>query len=158
MRKLSLLVASFLLLMFFAVDSFAYDKEMAKRFDALFSQFTPEMVAKRPCEVDGKGLFEMIKKKEPFVILDIRTPQEMQMVGITYKDTIRIPMHELFKEANLNKLPKDKKIVVVCHTGTRAVAATMALMATGFQNVVYFKGGISALATEAGRNIVGNLW
>ncbi len=147
-----------LILAFFSVDAYAYDKEMAKRFDGMFSQFTPEMVAKRPCEVDGKGLFEMIKKKEPFVLLDIRTPQEMEIVGITYKNTIRIPMHELFKEENLNKLPKDKKIVVVCHTGTRAVAAAMALMATGFQNTIYFKGGISSLATEAGRNVVGTLW
>ncbi|MFQ3573865.1 MAG: rhodanese-like domain-containing protein [Thermodesulfovibrionales bacterium] len=152
------LVALALTLALFNVDVHAYDKEMAKKFNGMFSQFTPEMVAKRPCEVDGKGFFEMIKKKEPFVILDIRTPQEMEIVGITYKDTIRIPMHDLFKEENLNKLPKDKKIIVVCHTGTRAVAAAMALMATGFQNTIYFKGGISSLATESGRNVVGTLW
>ncbi len=158
MRRFGLVFTISLLVTFFTVNGFAYDKEMAKKFDTLFSQFTPEMVAKRPCEIDSKGLFEMIKNKESFVILDIRTPQEMQMVGITYENTIRIPMNELFKEENLNKLPNDKKIVVVCHTGTRAVAATMALMASGFQNVVYLKGGIAALATEAGRNVVGTLW
>gem|GEM_PF-6281350 len=33
----------------------------------------------------------MIKKKEPFVILDVRTPQEMAIVGITWKDKLEIP-------------------------------------------------------------------
>lgn len=138
--------------------SYGFDREMAKRFDSMFSQLTPEMIAKRPCEVNAKQLFEMIKAKEDFLILDIRTPQEMEIVGITYKNNMKIPMHELFKEDNLKKLPKNKKIIVVCHTGTRAAAATMALMATGFENAFMFKGGISELATEAGRSVIGMLW
>jgi rhodanese-related sulfurtransferase len=138
--------------------SFAFDQQLATRFDSMFSQLTPEMIAKKPCEVNSKQLFEMIKAKENFVILDIRTPQEMSVVGITYKDTLKIPMHELFKEDNLKKLPTDKKIVVICHTGTRAAAATMALRAVGFMNAFMFKGGIAELATEAGRSVVGILW
>lgn len=148
-----------LLIIFFTVSlSFGYDKQLASKFDSMFSQLTPEMITKRPCEVNSKQLFDMIKAKENFVILDIRTPQEMSIVGITYKDTLKIPMHELFKEDNLKKLPTDKKIIVVCHTGTRAAAATMALRAVGFMNAFMFKGGIAELATEAGRSVVGILW
>lgn len=153
MRKYFLI--SGLLTAIFVANTYAYDAEMAKKFNELFSQFTPEVVAKRPCEIDAKKLLEMIKKNEPFVILDVRTPQEMDIVGINYKNTIRIPMHELFKEENLKKLPKDKKIIVVCHTGTRSIAVALALMATGFNNVFYLKGGIASLAMEAGRNVVG---
>jgi rhodanese-related sulfurtransferase len=138
--------------------SYGFDKQMAARFDSMFSQLTLEMIAKRPCEVNAKQLFEMIKAKEDFLILDIRTPQEMEMVGITYKNSMKIPMHELFKEDNLKKLLKDKKIIIVCHTGTRAAAATIALRVTGFENAFMFKGGISELATESGRSVIGILW
>lgn len=91
-------------------------------------------------------------------MLDIRTPQEMEVVGITLKNTLKIPMHELFNEVNLKKIPKDKKLIVVCHTGTRAAAATMALRAVGFMNAFMFKGGIIELSAEAGRSVVGVLW
>jgi len=64
----------------------------------------------------------MIKKKEDFVILDVRTPQEQSIVGSTWKNTLNIPMHEVFKPENLSKIPKDKKVVVVCHSGERAWA------------------------------------
>lgn len=156
MKKVFFAVLSVFL--FLSTNSFGFDVELAKRFDGMFSQLTPEMIAKRPCEVNGKQLFEMIKKNEDFVVLDIRTPQEMEVVGINLKNTIRIPMHELFNEANLKKLPKDKKLVVICHTGTRAAAATMALRAVGFTNAFMFKGGIIELSAEAGRSVVGILW
>lgn len=143
---------------FLATNAYSFDKEMAKKFDMMFSQLTPEMIAKRPCEVNAKQLFELIKKKEDFIILDIRTPQEMEIVGVTYKNTLKIPMHELFKEENLAKLPNDKKVIVLCHTGTRAAAATMALRAAGFTNAFMFKGGLIELSAEAGRSVVGVLW
>lgn len=139
-------------------NAFAFDKETAKKFDAMFSQMTPEVIAKKPCEIDSKQLFDMIKKKEDFVVLDIRTPQEMDIIGITLKNTIRIPMHELFKEANLKKLPSDKKIIVICHTGTRSVAVTTALRSIGLTNAYTYKGGTIELATASGRSIVGALW
>jgi rhodanese-related sulfurtransferase len=152
MKKVLAFVGGVLLLV---NTAFAYDAELAKRFNVMFSQMTPEVIKQRPCEVDSKRLFEMIKNKEPFVFLDIRTPEEMSITGITWKDTLRIPMHELFKEENLKKLPKDKKIVVVCHTGTRAAAAALALRAVGFMNAYIYKGGIAELARDVGRNVIG---
>jgi rhodanese-related sulfurtransferase len=158
MKKVMVLTLTVVLVFSFISSSYGFDKQLALKFDSMFSQLTPEMIAKRPCEVNAKQLFEMIKAKEDFIILDIRTPQEMEIVGITYKNNIKIPMHELFKEENLKKLSTDKKIVVVCHTGTRAAAATMALRAVGFMNAFMFKGGIAELAMESGRSVVGILW
>lgn len=154
--KQVLLIAGALLVI--AVHAFAYDTDTAKQFDAMFSQMTPEAIAKRPCEVNAKQLFEMLKKKEDFVVLDVRTPQEMDVIGITLKNTLRIPLHELFRAESLKKLPADKKIIVICHTGTRSVAATTALRAAGFVNAYTFKGGTIELAAESGRSIVGSLW
>jgi len=156
MKKLLILTILFV----FSITSFSFalDKQLASKFNAMFSQFTPEMIAKRPCEVNAKQLFEMIKAKDKFVILDIRTPQEMEIVGVAYKNSVKIPMNELFKDENLAKLPKDGKIIVLCHTGARAIAATMALRAIGFENAFMFKGGIAELASESGRSVVGILW
>jgi len=150
--KRGLLVASALL--GFVAVGFSYDAELAKKMDAMFSQMTPEVLKQRPCQIDSNQLFEMIKKKEDFVILDVRTPQEQSITGITWKNTLNIPMHEVFKPENLNKLPKDKKIVVVCHTGDRAAAVVTGLRAVGFNNAYQFKGGIKEIADKVGRNAV----
>ncbi len=138
----------------FVGASFSYDAELAQKMDALFSQLSPEVIKQRPCQIDSNQLFEMIRKKEDFVILDIRTPQEQSIVGSTWKNTLNIPMHEVFKPENLNKLPKDKKIVVICHSGDRAAAVVTGLRAVGFNNAYQFKGGIKELADRVGRNAV----
>lgn len=148
MKKFTLIILSLLVL---ATSALAYDKELAKKFDAMFSQMTPEVLTLRPCQISTKDILEMIKKKEEFVILDIRTPAETQLVAPVWKGTLIIPMHELFKPENLAKLPKDKKIAVICHTGDRAAAATIALRAIGFNNAFQFRGGIAEFAREVGR-------
>jgi len=150
--KRGLLVAGALL--GFVAVGFSYDAELAKRLNAMFSQMTPEVLKQRPCQIDANQLFEMIKKKEDFVILDVRTPQEQSITGITWKNTLNIPMHEVFKPENLNKLPKDKKIVVMCHSGDRAAAVVTGLRAIGFNNAYQFRGGIKELADKVGRNVI----
>jgi rhodanese-related sulfurtransferase len=150
--KRGLLVAGALL--GFVAVGFSYDAELAKKMDAMFSQMTPEVLKQKPCQIDSNQLFEMIKKKEDFVILDVRTPQEQSITGITWKNTLNIPMHEVFKPENLNKLPKDKKIVVICHSGDRAAAVVTGLRAVGFNNAYQFKGGIKELADKVGRNVI----
>ena len=136
-----------------ATVGFSYDAELAKKFDELFSKMTPEELKKRPTQVTVDQLFEMIKKKEDFVILDVRTPQEQSITGVTWKNTLNIPMHQLFKAENLNKLPKDKKIVVVCHTGDRAAEVVTALRTLGF-GAYQLKGGIKELTEKVGRNVI----
>ena len=147
MKKVLAFVGGVLLLV---NTAFAYDAELAKKLDATFSQLTPEALQHLPVLIDSKKFFEMLKNKEPFVFLDIRTPEEMSITGITWKNTLRIPMHELFKEENLKKLPKDKKIIVICHSGARAAAATLALRAVGFKNAYFYKGGLPELAKDTG--------
>ncbi len=150
--KKGLLVAGALL--GFVAVGFSYDAELAKKMDAMFSQMTPEVLKQKPCQIDANQLFEMIKKKDDFVILDVRTPQEQSITGITWKNTLNIPVHEVFKPENLNKLPKDKKIVVVCHSGDRAAAVVTGLRAVGFNNAYQFKGGIKELADKVARNVI----
>jgi len=63
-------------------------------------------------------------------------------------------MHKVFKPENLSKIPKDKKVVVVCHTGDRAASVVTGLRVAGFNNAYHFKGGIKEIADKVGRNMV----
>jgi len=47
--------------------AFSYDKELAKRFNAMFSQMTPEVLKQRPCQITTQQLLQMIQKGEDFI-------------------------------------------------------------------------------------------
>ncbi len=141
-KGIALAISIFMLLGF----SFSINWEEAKGYEKFFSNFTQQNLAKAPCRVTPKKILEWIKKGEEVILLDIRTPAEASIVGLTYKNSMHIPMSELFKKENLERIPKDKKVVVVCHSGTRAVIATAFLRKLGFNNVYALKGGITGLA------------
>ena len=56
------------------------------------------------------------------------------------------PIEHLFEAKNLDRLPKDELLVVVCYSGTRAIAAVTSLKMLGFTNTRVMKGGIVGLA------------
>ena len=88
----------------------------------------------------------MMREKKKFTFLDIRTPGELAVVGVKAPNTLEIPVEHLFEEKNLNRLPKDELLVVVCYSGTRAIAAVISLKMLGFTNTRVMKGGIVGLA------------
>ncbi|MCK5686441.1 rhodanese-like domain-containing protein [bacterium] len=51
-----------------------------------------------------------------------------------------------FTKQNLSKIPKDKKIIVICAYGGRSVAISISLRHIGFKNIYMLKGGIVELA------------
>lgn len=140
------LIGVFLVFSLFLPAAWSYDKDLAAKHLAFFSHCTRENLKKSNFNVTPKMVLEWIRDGEPVVFLDVRTRAEQSVVGITYKNTLHIPISELFKPENLKKLPTDKKIVVVCYTGLRAALATMALREIGFKNAYRLKGGIVGLA------------
>ncbi len=129
------------------------DRELLKKVQAIFSEFTPQKLTRNPCIVEAEQVVRMIKEKQSFVILDIRTPLEQEFIAPRLKDTLYIPMHELFKEENLEKLPKDKTIIVLCHTDRRATAVVIALRLLGFGYTFVLKDGVKGLAERIGKDI-----
>ena len=57
-------------------------------------------------------------------------------------------MNALFRKENLDRLPKEGKIVVICHSGNRAAGAAALLKAVGFKDVQYINGGLISLVTN----------
>jgi rhodanese-related sulfurtransferase len=90
----------------------------------------------------------MMAKKEPLVLLDVRTSAEQKLVAFADAAAVQAPLDRLFVKENLDTLPTDKPIVVVCHTGARAAAAAILLRSIGFENAKFLKGGMVDLVTK----------
>ena len=68
-------------------------------------------------------------------MLDVRTPGETEVFGATLPGSLAIPLNELFNKENLDRIPTDKTVVILCKSGTRAGTAGTALRHIGFSNV-----------------------
>lgn len=141
---LSLLLASNLLAK--EAPILPYSVEKAAIFEGFYKNFTQEACAKGALFVSAEDAMKMISEKKDVLFLDIRTPGEVSVVSLRLDNSLEIPIEVLFKKENLDKLPTDKKIVIVCYSGTRAGMAATGLMMSGIKNVLVLKGGIKALA------------
>jgi len=134
----------------FAGPAWSYDSAMAESYAELFAPVKGAGAGKALHLMKPDAFVNKVKEKKPLVVLDIRTPAETSIYSTTLPGTLVIPVNELFTEANLARIPTDKSVVVLCKSGTRAVAAGTALRHIGFDNVYVLKGGFKALAGYMG--------
>lgn len=73
-------------------------------------------------------------------ILDVREPNEWEQVHIP--GATLIPLGTL--QARANEVPKDKQVVVICHSGNRSKVGRDTLKKAGFTNVTSVNGGMNA--------------
>ena len=126
-------------------QSYAYDIEKANNYQQLFRNCVDKNIPKALFLITAKELVEKVRSKEDILILDVRTPAEGSIIGINYKNTLFVPMNKVFNKETLEKLPKDKEIIVLCRKGLRSSLITMALRDIGFDNVFSLKGGMISL-------------
>lgn len=128
----------------------AYDATAAEGFAAMFSSVQGPKAGKYLHAVKADQFVEAVRAGKPYVTVDIRTPGETMFVTANTPGHLAIPLSELFKPGQLARLPKDKPIVVLCKTGTRATAAMTGLRYIGFDNTWVLKGGLEALTAYVG--------
>jgi rhodanese-related sulfurtransferase len=75
-------------------------------------------------------------------ILDVREPWETSICAI--EGSILIPLSTL--PSNLERLPQDIPLAVVCHHGMRSLQAVLWLRRQGFENAINLQGGVDAWA------------
>jgi len=68
--------------------------------------------------------------KNGAIIVDVRTPQEFKAKHV--KGAINLPVEEIMK-GHLQKLPKNKEVVVYCRTGSRSSASAKILKEKGWK-------------------------
>jgi monothiol glutaredoxin len=99
-------------------------------------------------EMSVQELKALLDAKEDFEFIDVRTPNEFE--------TARIAAAVLLDEAEyqrLSELPKETKIVFICHHGPRGVNAAEQFLSQGFTNVHNVTGGLDAWSAEIDESV-----
>ena len=94
-------------------------------------------------EITAAELKRIMDAKEEFQLIDVREEYETDIASIGGE---LIPMGDVMD--NLDKISKDKKVVVYCRSGNRSGVITQALEAQGYKNIYNLKGGILSWADE----------
>jgi len=101
--------------------------------------------------VDVKTVKKWMAGNKKFEILDVREPAEFLAGHIDYIETIHVPRGVLYGAVKKGKIKPNKKYVVVCRTGHRALLATATLIKWyKFKNIYVLKGGIKAWIQDGG--------
>lgn len=144
MKQKLLILASSMLITVTSLS--AYDVELAKKFDGFYEKMTFEPLSKSHLLLKSDAFVEEVRKDPSIVVIDVRTPQEQAFVKLGYANTLEMPLEELFEARNLDRIPSDKRLVVVCHSGTRAIPSALNLKMLGFKNVQVLENGIVGMA------------
>jgi NADPH-dependent 2,4-dienoyl-CoA reductase/sulfur reductase-like enzyme/rhodanese-related sulfurtransferase len=94
------------------------------------------IVGIKPAEVKEK-----LDKKEDFVLLDVRSRPEWESTRIEAPQALLLPQPKLSDD--MDKLSKDKEIVVMCRRGSRAYQACCSLKGAGFKDVKFMEGSLT---------------
>ena len=94
--------------------------------------------------ISPKQAKELMDKGKDVFVLDVRTEEEFKEVHI--KDAHLIPIKEL--EQNIDKIPKDKKVVVHCAACKRSARACETLKDKGLKELYNVEGGINKWQAE----------
>lgn len=79
--------------------------------------------------------------KNGALLVDVREKDEVEKLAYDVPGIINIPLSEF--EERFNEIPIDKKIVLVCKSGSRSLMAAGFLVNHGYTKVVNMKHGIA---------------
>ncbi len=90
----------------------------------------------------------LILAGEEFELIDVRSPEERELAVIEGSRLL-----DRNTEAELEKLPADRRVIFYCHMGQRSQVAAQEFASRGHTNVCNLMGGIDAWATEIDRQV-----
>ncbi|MEX2053365.1 MAG: rhodanese-like domain-containing protein [Candidatus Paceibacterota bacterium] len=91
----------------------------------------------------AQELKEKLQKGEDVRIFDVREKEEYDSQEDKMEGAENMPMGKVFEEASKGNLPKDKRILAVCKSGTRCEIVAKELQKKGY-DIDYLEGGIKA--------------
>lgn len=95
-------------------------------------------VSSLPAEISVNEAYQ--KYSQGVFVLDVRRQDEWDAYHVA--NTTRIALEEL--SSRLSELPRDREIVVICHSGNRSGQARDILLGAGFTQVTSMAGGLIA--------------
>ena len=88
-------------------------------------------------EISVDELNDMIQGQEDFQLIDVREPFEYEAANI---GGVLIPLQTV--PQHMDKISKDKPVVIMCRSGKRSANAIAFLEEQGFNNLSNLEGGI----------------
>ena len=85
--------------------------------------------------------FAVLMQKE-YVLVDVRTPEEYANGALP--SAINISVTSLNFPIAINRLDKEKPVLIYCKSGTRSARAAIAMKALGFEQIYELDGGYLA--------------
>ncbi|MGE7270160.1 rhodanese-like domain-containing protein [Brevibacillus panacihumi] len=89
--------------------------------------------------VNPAELTQMMNDQEDMTIVDLREPKLFEEGRVP--NAINIPFAEI--KTRYMDIPRDKKVVFVCHTGRMGTESGSLLLEKGYQNVYNLNGGMA---------------
>ncbi|HEX3749631.1 MAG TPA: adenylyltransferase/sulfurtransferase MoeZ [Streptosporangiaceae bacterium] len=96
--------------------------------------------------ITAKDLKNMMDNGENIFVVDVREPNEYEIVSIP--GATLIPKGEFLSGAALEKLPQDQRIVLHCKSGARSAEALAIVKDAGFSDAVHVGGGVLAWVNQ----------
>ncbi|MBI3583820.1 MAG: rhodanese-like domain-containing protein [Nitrospinae bacterium] len=108
----------------------------------LFIVCTYAIAYAQPVNIPAQEAKKMIDSKDYGLILDVRTMEEYTGELGHIDGAVLIPVQELKDRMKEIEKFKDKKVIVVCHSGVRSRKASDLLMQSGFKKVFNIADGM----------------
>jgi adenylyltransferase/sulfurtransferase len=99
-------------------------------------------------EISVKDLKNMMDNEEDFQLIDVREQNEYDFTNIGGE---LIPLGTI--PDNINKISRNKKVIMQCRSGKRSADAIVFLQQHGFENLYNLSGGILAWSDEIDSSI-----
>ena len=143
-----------ILVLVLAVPAYAFVSEVSEDTTAKLSDILMKAPAANHWQVKADEVYGWMQaKKTDFVIVDVR-PDPPGQKGGRLPGAIYIPYSEILKAENLKKLPKDKKLILVCVTGQTQNLPMLALRSLGYDAYTMSFGHTSWIPGYLGANIM----
>jgi rhodanese-related sulfurtransferase len=97
-----------------------------------------------PLEIDAAELARLRSGPRAYALLDVREPWELAICG--FPEALHVPLGAL--AGRERELPRDRPLVVFCHSGHRSLLATQYLRRLGLSEAVNLRGGVETYALE----------
>jgi molybdopterin/thiamine biosynthesis adenylyltransferase/rhodanese-related sulfurtransferase len=93
-------------------------------------------------EITAKELKNKIANAEEFLLIDVREPEEFEQSRIP--GSVLMPVAGFINASAFKLLPRDKEIILHCHSGIRSATCLALIQKAGFTNSRHLGGGIVA--------------
>lgn len=103
--------------------------------------FLPLVLIQHFSTLQNVDTFKVTMQNE-YVIVDVRTPEEFANGALP--EAINISVTSLDFPFEINKLDKEKPVMIYCKAGSRSARAAVAMKALGFDTIYELGGGYTA--------------